>query len=302
MLVSQSISAPQALVELRSGGSRRPLVCFHAVDGKLSVYRRLLKQLPDDLRVYGLQAEERPEMEQSLSELAARYCDELMSSDIEQPYRFMGFSFGAMVAMHVAAEVESRGGAVEFVGIVDYRPIHFRDQQAVCDCLANYLTAVFQQYGQASTMLRSLSADELTRAASELASYLLGDERLPSTEDGVIAMQRAGLIDPTVRVELIADFFRPMFARLGWLKNSNLRPIEAPLLVWRAAEGFGGGRVEWSAWTTAAREESPLPGNHLTAMQSQSVKRLGAELSGWLVALDAAASVESSQTDLALTA
>jgi thioesterase domain-containing protein len=298
MYVSQSITTSDSLVELRAGTTRRPLVCIHPVDGRLNVYRRLLKQLPEDLPVYGLQAGERVEPEQSLSDLAARYADELMSSNIESPYRLIGFSFGAMVAMHVAAEVELRGGEIEFVGIIDFRPFRLRDHEAMRKSLANYLTAVLQQYGQASTMIRSMPKHDLTRAASDLASSLLNGERLPSTEEGVIALQNAGLIDPTVRVELIADFFRPLFARLGWLTSSNLQPITAPLLVWRAAEGFGAGSAEWSNWTTAAREEAPLPGNHLTAMQAQSVRRLAAELSGWLLALDVTTSLERPLTEV----
>lgn len=283
-----STSQP-ALVELKPGGPRRPLIFVHPVDGSLSIYRRLLKQLPDDLPVYGFKGDDQINAEENLTQVAARYCDELLASKLEQPYRLIGFSFGAMVAMHVAAEIEARGGAVEFVGIVDYRPFGVDDGQAMRDSLANYLTAVVQQYGGRTAMLCSLPDDELKKVTADLAAVLLDGDELPSTEDGVMALQKAGLIDPMMRIELVADFFRPMFGRLGLLKTTNLRPIAAPLLVWRAAEGFGAGRGEWSSWSTATREEAPLPGNHLTAMQAQSARRLAGEIFGWLEALDATA-------------
>jgi pimeloyl-ACP methyl ester carboxylesterase len=196
MVASQAIAASHtALVELKSGGARRPLICIHPVDGTLSAYRWLLKQLPDDLPVYGLRADDRIKSDQSLSELATRYCDELMASKIEPPYRLIGFSFGALMAMHVATEVEARGSEIEFVGIIDYRPLHVRNQQAMRESLANYLAAVFQQYGLPSSTLRSLSKSELTKVAVDLAVDLLDGERLPSIEDGVIALQKVGLID-----------------------------------------------------------------------------------------------------------
>jgi thioesterase domain-containing protein len=284
MPISQS-----ALVELKAGGNRRPLICVHPVDGTLNIYRRLLGQFPDELPVYGLKADDEINPDESLSKLAARYCDELMASHLDQPFRLIGFSFGALVAMHVAAEIEARGGNVEFVGVVDYRPFAVGDLQAMRECLAKYLSAVHEQYGRRSSVLRSLPGHELAKATAELAAYLLNGDKLPTTEDGVVAFQKLGLLDPTVRVEQVAAFFRPMFGRLGWLESSNLRSITAPLLVWRAAEGFGAGHGEWSMWTTDAREEAPLPGNHLTAMQAQSARRLAGEIFGWVEIMDATA-------------
>ena len=103
----------------------------------------------------------------------------------------VGFSFGALLAMHVAAEVEARGGSVEFVGVVDYRPFAVGDRQAMRECLANYFTAVHNEYGRRSAVLCSLPEHKLAKATAELAAF--ARDLVPALTSAPIEQTWAGL-------------------------------------------------------------------------------------------------------------
>jgi thioesterase domain-containing protein len=282
------------LVPLKPLGERPPLFCFHPIDGELRVYRNLVEQMPEDLPVYGLRAGNPHEAPGSMLTLAERYADAILEAAPMQPYRFVGFSLGAIVAMHVAAAMEDRGALVESVALIDCRPIDSRLEGAIRDYLVDYIVTVQNHYSRRSAMMRELPPAVLHAAATQTADHFLSDDRDTSTDAIVEYLRQSPLFVRGLRAELVRPFVERLFARSPLLKTSNLRRLAAPLLVWRAWDGIGVGRDSWSAWTEAWCEESVLPGNHLTMMQPPSVGELARQLSESLdefdgVALPAAA-------------
>ncbi|NUO42223.1 MAG: non-ribosomal peptide synthetase, partial [Streptomyces sp.] len=122
-----------ALLSLQSGGSRTPLFCLHHSTGLAWSYAALLRHLPQDLPVYGLQTPgftDRRAMPGSVPELVADYVDRIRSVQPEGPYQLLGWSFGAVLAQAIAAELEERGEEVTLLALLDGFPggHHRRDE------------------------------------------------------------------------------------------------------------------------------------------------------------------------------
>lgn len=120
-----------ALLPLRSGGSRPPLFCLHHSTGLAWCYAALLGHLPEDLPVYGLQSPgfaDRRAMADSVDAMVADYVDRIRSVQPEGPYQLLGWSFGAVLAQAIAVELERQGQQVALLALLDGFPGgHHRD-------------------------------------------------------------------------------------------------------------------------------------------------------------------------------
>ncbi|WP_250213647.1 thioesterase domain-containing protein, partial [Acrocarpospora catenulata] len=96
-------NAFDVLLPLRPTGSLPPLFCVHPVGGVSWCYSSLLRHLPGDRPLYGLQSSA-IERAGSVTELAERYLEEIRRIQPEGPYHLLGWSFGGLVA-HAAAEL-----------------------------------------------------------------------------------------------------------------------------------------------------------------------------------------------------
>ncbi|MFE5922361.1 amino acid adenylation domain-containing protein [Streptomyces sp. NPDC056468] len=114
-----------ALLPLQSGGSRPPLFCLHHSTGLAWCYAALLRHLPEDLPVYGLQTPgftDRRAMPGSVEEMVADYVDRIRTVQPEGPYQLLGWSFGAVLAQAVAVALEDQGQQVTLLALLDGFP------------------------------------------------------------------------------------------------------------------------------------------------------------------------------------
>ncbi|MEU9246399.1 amino acid adenylation domain-containing protein [Streptomyces sp. NPDC048385] len=114
-----------ALLPLQSGGSRLPLFCLHHSTGLAWSYAALLRHLPEDLPVYGLQTPgftDRRAMPSSVDELVADYVARIRTVQPEGPYQLLGWSFGAVLAQAIATELEAQGEQVALLALLDGFP------------------------------------------------------------------------------------------------------------------------------------------------------------------------------------
>jgi amino acid adenylation domain-containing protein len=125
-LLRGAIEAPGGcLVPMQAGdGSRPPLFLVHPQSGEICSYFHLVRALPEEETVYGLQSVGYDTDEEPLTDvesMARRYVDELRDVAPEGPYRLAGWSFGGNVAFEMAVQLEQAGEEVEFIGILDAR-------------------------------------------------------------------------------------------------------------------------------------------------------------------------------------
>ncbi len=95
------------------GSSRTPVFVFHPAGGSTVVYEPLLKRLPPDTPVYGIER-----VEGSIEERAAEYVPKLMRMH-DGPFILVGWSLGGVLAYACAIGLKEAGADVRFVGLID---------------------------------------------------------------------------------------------------------------------------------------------------------------------------------------
>jgi len=114
------------LLPLRTGGSGPPLFCVHPAGGGAVMFKGLEAHVNPDVPIYGLQALgiDRPVEQQapsSVRDMAACYVDALRAVQSDGPYALLGWSLGGVVAHEMAAMLESDGGRVATLLMLDSR-------------------------------------------------------------------------------------------------------------------------------------------------------------------------------------
>ncbi|MBU9767163.1 type I polyketide synthase [Mycobacterium sp. TNTM28] len=95
------------------GSSKVPLFVFHPAGGSTVVYEPLLKRLPADTPVYGIER-----VEGSIEERAAEYVPKLLEMH-KGPFVLAGWSLGGALAYACAIGLKRAGADVRFVGLID---------------------------------------------------------------------------------------------------------------------------------------------------------------------------------------
>ncbi|WET80953.1 amino acid adenylation domain-containing protein [Amycolatopsis sp. QT-25] len=117
----------EILLPLRAGGDRPPLFCVHASGGLSWNYEPLLRYLPSDQPVYGVQARGLARTEPlpgSVDEMAADYLEQLRAVQPTGPYHLLGWSLGGRIAQAIATLLEAAGEEVGLLALLDAYPVY----------------------------------------------------------------------------------------------------------------------------------------------------------------------------------
>jgi polyketide synthase PksJ len=111
---------------LKSAGDRSPLFCVHPGSGFGRPYLALLRHLPADIPVYALEARglnDGDVLPETLDDMCADYIEQIQVIQPEGPYHLLGWSFGAICAHAMAAQMQRRGLPVAKVVMIDPTPL-----------------------------------------------------------------------------------------------------------------------------------------------------------------------------------
>ena len=97
----------------KEGSDAVPLFVFHPAGGSTVVYEPLIKRLPADTPVYGIER-----VEGSIEERAAEYVPKLLEV-YQGPFVLAGWSLGGALAYACAIGLRQSGADVRFVGLID---------------------------------------------------------------------------------------------------------------------------------------------------------------------------------------
>jgi len=113
------------VVPLQEKGDGNPLFCICGI----RLYQELADCLVDHQPVHAVFANEEKQLLEELikgspvdvpiEKLAIAYCDAIQRYQIDGPYRLSGISFGGILAIEVASQLQSRGQTVEIVILID---------------------------------------------------------------------------------------------------------------------------------------------------------------------------------------
>jgi polyketide synthase 13 len=98
----------------REGSGRTPVFVFHPAGGSTVVYEPLLKRLPPDTPMYGIER-----VEGSVEQRAAEYVPKLLEMGGNGPFVLAGWSLGGAMAYACAIGLKRAGADVRFVGLID---------------------------------------------------------------------------------------------------------------------------------------------------------------------------------------
>jgi amino acid adenylation domain-containing protein len=115
----------EALLPIRPTGSSPALFCMHPSGGFSWPYSRLIRHIPSDHPIYGLQARNLTEpdmLPETLEEMAADYMRLIREAQPVGPYNLLGWSFGGLVAYAIATQLQAAGQEVGLVALLDSYP------------------------------------------------------------------------------------------------------------------------------------------------------------------------------------
>ncbi|MEF3353754.1 amino acid adenylation domain-containing protein [Paenibacillus sp. GYB006] len=121
-------NALNSLLPLRKKGEGNPLFCIHPAGGLSWCYAGLIKSLPSEVPLYGLQAKgigEKTKLPSTLEEMAEGYIQLIREVRPHGPYHLLGWSLGGNVAHAMAVLLEEQGEEVDLLCMFDAYPGHF---------------------------------------------------------------------------------------------------------------------------------------------------------------------------------
>ncbi|HET6709324.1 amino acid adenylation domain-containing protein [Amycolatopsis sp.] len=230
--------ALEVVLPLREAGDAPPLFCLHPAGGLSWCYAGLLRSLPGDQPLYGIQARSITSAEPppgSVEELAAAYLDEITAIAPAGPYRLLGWSFGGAVAHAMAVALQERGEKVELLALMDSYPREglpetgeLSDDVVLRLLLSDYF-AVTPPDPAAGPLDPELTARLLADAglASLGARHLAAIAALLRTNSRLVREYRPAAFDGDVL------FFR---ARFGWADDGPASALWQPYVTGRVIE------------------------------------------------------------------
>ena len=149
------------LLPLRAGGGEAPFFCVHPGIGLAWCYMPLVRYVPQDVPLYGLQARGLTGAEppaQTLREMAADYVEQIRAVQPAGPYRLLGWSLGGVVAQEMAAQLQDADEEVAALVLMDAYPWDPKIDDPLED---EELAQLTDSSRGGSVMFASVSTDEL---------------------------------------------------------------------------------------------------------------------------------------------
>ncbi|QTH59659.1 type I polyketide synthase [Corynebacterium hindlerae] len=263
------------VLRARPEGSRKPAVfMFHPAGGSSVVYQPLMRRLPEDVPVYGVERLEGP-----LTERAAAYLDEIKQYSDGLPIVLGGWSFGGALAYEVAHQLKDTDVEVALVALLDT----VQPAETVPDT-PEETRARWERYQAFAKKTYGLDFPvpfDLLETAGEDALLTMLAEFLATTDAsehglsaGVLEHQRASFVDNRILDKI--DF-------------TQWAGVKVPVILFRA-ERMHDGAIElepryatinedggWSA-IVEELEIVHLHGDHLAVVDEPEIATVGAHL------------------------
>jgi acyl transferase domain-containing protein/NADPH:quinone reductase-like Zn-dependent oxidoreductase/thioesterase domain-containing protein/NAD(P)-dependent dehydrogenase (short-subunit alcohol dehydrogenase family)/acyl carrier protein/ubiquinone/menaquinone biosynthesis C-methylase UbiE len=266
-------------VALTNSGQGTPLFCFHPAGGDLVLYRGLVKALPSDLRVYGIQSRLLAGMDREHATVEAMtkdYADAVEQVHSKGPYHLLGYSLGSRIAMGVAEELAGRGFEVDFLGLVEpvLRPGHNAESQK--RLLARFIVATYEFLRAETGVLSLVPITELQQEAEMIADRML---TMGSGGEGHLILnwlEGERRLSGNVLPEVVRDYAKRLETHILLLTaDDTLIGTAIPLDVWHACDSLLSKEVLPEA---EIRTHGILGGDHYSSMTPPHVSALAQSL------------------------
>jgi nonribosomal peptide synthetase CepC len=236
----------EVLLPLQVGGDRPPLFCVHASGGLSWNYGPLLRHLPSNQPVYGVQARGLARTEPlpgSVEEMAADYLEQIRTVQPTGPYHLLGWSLGGRIAQAMAALLEAEGQEVGLLALLDAYPVYMGKKAT---------GTVSEEAVRDEEALEKRKQQEL-----ELAGQLVQGAGARSRLEAV--MRNLWEVGP-------AHTASPFASDILLFVASVDRPAHLPV-----SEAIAG----WKDFTSGTIEPHEIPTNHYEMVQPAALAQIG---------------------------
>jgi thioesterase domain-containing protein/acyl carrier protein len=271
--LKQAAADRWCIVPMRTRGSLPPLFLVHGVGGDVLGFSNLVKRLPSDQPVYGIQAQalqtEGPTFIQ-LQQMAAYYVQQVRRAQPSGPYSFLGLSFGGLVAYEMAQQLHAQGQEVRMLGMLDtWQPSYHRRTP-------KRVPLLYRIYDRLARVRRH------TRPLGTSSKIVYLRERLKTRILRLLYRYSAarGKANLAETMKSVRD--------INWIAGLNYKvlPYDGHVTLFRAMEEGDWGLPEDLGWRAMARggvEIHPFPGDHGQVLAEPSVSHLAEKLSECLM-------------------
>ncbi|AEV85018.1 thioester reductase [Actinoplanes sp. SE50] len=268
-------SSGRALMWLRDGTGRVPLICVHPGGGSAHWYQRLLPHLHPEQPVAAFEwPGPHPQGTPSTEQMAARYLAELRDARLEGPYRILSWCGGSGIAMEMAHRLIDAGEQVTVMLLDPGLDMHSRDDGWSELALMRRLEALLAE-----------GADTPQRR-TEILSLLdhLVDDVDPAT--GIVLPEGgAGHWPAAVRIwrevmEMDMSYRHRVFpGRLELIASDELVRGEHEVA---SGQSYGDYLARWRELVTGGVRVHRVPGDHFSVLREPHVRRFAELITGLL--------------------
>lgn len=268
----------------RPEGSTRPAVfLFHAAGGSTVVYKPLVRRLPADVPVYGVER-----VEGELTDRVAEYLPAIKKAAGDHGIILGGWSFGGILAYEAAHQLKAEGVDPELIVLLDVvqasnpAPKTPEEMHARWDRWAAFAS---KTYGLDFEVPHDLLDEQGEKGMMDLIAQALSmsDSSEHGLSGGALEHQRSSFEDNQILAQ--ADF-------------ANWADVTAPVILFRA-ERMHDGAIELEPTYADIDEDGGwlaivddleiyhLRGDHLAVVDEPEISKVGARLTQLLNDLDA---------------
>jgi amino acid adenylation domain-containing protein len=269
------------MVTLRPGEQRIKLFLVHPGGGTLLNYVHLVRHLPAELPVYGIQArglDGSDEPHDALEQMAADYIAAIRSAQPDGPYLLVGHSLGGVIAFEIARQLRRENERVAFLGLFDSVAPLSSGEHAVSDGRredALRLATMAETIGRFLGERVDVSSDEL--------STLGTDEQI---EYVVEALRRSRAVPPGEEEKLVRNLLKVSKAHIRAHRAYQPEVVPVPITLYRAGDAepadYPSARIEllqkeslgWDSLTTEPVRVVRTSGNHVTMLSAAHAEGL----------------------------
>jgi amino acid adenylation domain-containing protein len=263
---------PDGAIAIRRTGAGRPLFIVHEVSGEVINYAPQLARCIDaDIPVYGL--EDIPLGKKPLQTMyarAKRLARTIRAVQPSGPYRIAGWSFGGNLAYEIATHLLGEDETVEFIGLID--AINFAgiglERQWPSDDNTFLLYHVLHIDEQTDDSLRT-QLDSLAKTAD--------------FETFVRTCQEKQLIPSNISLEDVRNYLARRKASYHAMDDYHPLALPIPIYLFKAMDKEDPAGDDHLGWAKALPQAQirviPVPGTHVSIMETPQIEVLGRSLS-----------------------
>jgi len=255
------------LATIQRGSSRPPVFCVHPIGGESLCYVELARFLGLDQPVYGLQSrawleDDRAEEPLTIEEMASDYLRAVRQVQPHGPYSLVGWSFGGLVALEMAQQLQVSGELVGLLAPLDSMALPQREANP--GAAVEYLYEILGRPG-------SLSLEDMRELCDIDSVLAYVEERLD-----VVALV------PGLDLQMIRRYWRAEVSHRRASVAYRVRPYSGPIDLFLADEGHRthcpDPYLGWLDVATGGLTLHRVPGTHGSLVSPPHVQNLAQQL------------------------